>query len=402
MQSMANNKRIDIQSKVDGTGSKRSRRGRKGEPEHLLRESEELFRTVVQQSADGIALVDDTGMLVLWNRALEALTGVETETVLGRPLWEIQFDLMPEDTRTAEEQERQEAVLRAFFASRTAPWLEETHEVELRHREGEHKTVQCLLFTIEPGDRWFAAAIVRDVTEKKRTDDRLLSYSKRLRTLASRFALAEERERRRIASELHDDVVQNLAMLKIGLDSLARMKTDRAMSESIGALRGLCTQTIDSTRDLIFELSPPILYDLGLVSALEWLAERQEETLGVEIDFHVDEGEVQPPTDVQVVLFQAVRELLTNIGKHTSASRAEVRGRIGADGIVIKVEDDGDGFDTSTLEQKADSIGYGLFNVGERLSSLGGSLDVHSSLGEGCSVTISIPLVDSPREGSSR
>jgi len=197
-------------------------------------------------------------------------------------------------------------------------------------------------------------------------------------------------------------VVQNLAMLKIGLDAVVRTISDSSATESIEAIRELCTQTIDATRNLTYELSPPILYDLGLAPALEWLAERQEETFGHAVGFRVEEDDIELPIEVQIVLFQSVRELLSNVGRHAHAARVDVSMSMSPQGVVIVVEDDGEGFDTTTVESEGNDVGYGLFNVSERLSSVGGTLDVDSGPGRGSSVTLRVPLVDSDLEGSSK
>ncbi|MFQ5995869.1 MAG: PAS domain S-box protein [Acidiferrobacterales bacterium] len=233
----------------------------------------------------------------------------------------------------------------------------------------------------------------RDITEAKHTETMLREYQNQLRTLASEMSLAEERERRRIAVELHDRIVQNLGLSKIKLGALQESLASSCEPGKIKGIQALISQIIRDTRSLVFELSPPILYELGFEPAIEWLGERLQEHHGVSCRVE-DDG--QPKTlhrDVQVVLFQAVRELLTNISKHARATEAIISLSQDGDCMVIQVEDNGVGFDMSTLGTIAvERGGFGLFSIRERLGLLGGDLNVDSVCGEGTQVMMTVPL----------
>ena len=149
---------------------------------------------------------------------------------------------------------------------------------------------------------------------------------------------------------------------------------------------------IHDTRSLIFELSPPILYELGLEPAVEWLVERLEERVGIAGTFQGDRAAKPLAQDLQVALFQAVRELLENVGKHARATRFEVTLARDGQRIRMQIEDDGVGFDPAVLSSSPPGKGYGLFNIKERLGLLGGTLEIESNPGAGTRVLLSAPL----------
>lgn len=229
----------------------------------------------------------------------------------------------------------------------------------------------------------------KEIAERKRVEEMHHASEARLRSLTSQLSLAEERERRQIAAELHDNVGQILAMMKMTLVRLERMVTSSEIAEPVEKLRELCDRAIGGTRFLTSELSPPVLYELGFEAAISWLAEKHEEKHGVRVKLDDDQAPKPLTDDVRVFLFQAVRELLVNAAKHAQVD--QVRVSLGRDRDVIRITviDDGKGFDTSELKK---SCGFGLYNIGERLSSVGGNFAVRSEPGRGTQVTLLAPL----------
>jgi len=226
----------------------------------------------------------------------------------------------------------------------------------------------------------------QEIEERKQVENRL-------RHLASELSLAEERERRRIATNLHDRIGQTLSICKLKLESLQEAKPLNRHSELIDEVRELVDQTIKNTRLLTFELSPPALYMLGLEAALEGLANQIQDQHGILCDFE-DYGEsAHLDDDVRAVLFQAVRELLFNVVKHAQADSVKVSAWKCDGEVRINVEDDGIGFDTSQLTpQTYKTDGFGLFIISERLDYIGGYLEISSEPGRGTLVALTAPL----------
>jgi signal transduction histidine kinase len=241
---------------------------------------------------------------------------------------------------------------------------------------------------------------VQDVTERRRAEQELLTYQEQLRSLAAELSLAEERERRRLAAGLHDRIGQALAVCAMKMDVLQRSATSPELAQELRAIGKLTDQALQATQSLTFELSPPILYDLGLEPALDWLAEQMQQQHGLEIRVR-DLGGPRPLSEeVRTVLFRAVRELLFNVVKHARAGAATVTMRRTGDGICVEVKDDGMGFDASkTSSASRKTGGFGLFNIRERLAHLGGSVTIESKPGCGTLVALIAPLLrDAPTE----
>lgn len=221
----------------------------------------------------------------------------------------------------------------------------------------------------------------------------LSDYRRRLRSLSAQLALAEESERRRIAIELHDVIGQTTAMSKVKLGELRAKVTDPSCLSDLSDIRRMIDRVIEDTRSLVLELSPPVLYELSFEEALEWLCERTEARHDIPVFFQGDDCEGEPEDDVRVVLFQMVRELLTNVAKHSGATRAEISLARTGSKLMITVEDNGAGFDIyETISRPDPSKGFGLFSVRERMDHIGGTVQIASGPDIGTHVVLTVPL----------
>ena len=246
-----------------------------------------------------------------------------------------------------------------------------------------------------------ATKLEREIAERVRAEEALLVHQGRLRSLASELSLAEERERRRIAAGLHDHACQTLALSKMRIQELGDLLAPEQLDEVIG-ICGTLDETIGNVRDLIFDLSSPTLYKFGLEAALEELLEDKLQTEhGIHCTF-CDDGAAKPlAEDVRILLFQSVRELLINVVKHAQAQEVSLDIVRHDDSVRITIRDDGVGFDVDeVLSTSSRSRGFGLFNVAERLDYIGGSLDMHSQLGQGSRFTLVAHLCADERDCS--
>jgi len=236
-------------------------------------------------------------------------------------------------------------------------------------------------------------AVVRDITDRKEAEEKLIVYHDKLRVMASRLSLAEERERRRIATEVHDHIGQNLAFAKIKLGTLLSSPLSGDVEVEVDRVIKLVDEAIQDTRALVSELGSPILYELGFVPAVEWLTQQMSKRHGIALDFE-DDGHSKPLSDdVGVLLFQSVRELLANVVRHARARTAIVLLARDGDQIRIDVKDDGAGFDPAEIGPGVDqSSRFGLFSIRERLEPLGGHVQVVSRPGKGTRITLTGPL----------
>lgn len=220
----------------------------------------------------------------------------------------------------------------------------------------------------------------------------LLRRSEQLARLSSELTLAEQRERRRLAAYLHDHLQQLLVGAKIGLEVLHhRVRPER--KSSVEQILDLILKTIKASRALTAELSPPILYEGGLSAALKWLARWMNENHGFKVVLHSDPQLDPEREDITVLLFQSIRELLLNAVKHSGVSKARVEMLPGeSDFLCIRVSDQGTGFDPAGFwENSQETTGFGLLSIRERLTLLGGRLDVKSAPGKGTAFTLVAP-----------
>ena len=145
---------------------------------------------------------------------------------------------------------------------------------------------------------------------------------------------------------------------------------------------------------MIFDISPPVLYDFGLKAAIEWLIERTEKQHDILIEFNFHEELKSSDESFNILVFGAVRELLFNVVKHANANTATILIKRSNGSLIIHIMDDGAGFDTKDIGTHSDkSSGFGLFSIKERLNHLQGNLNIESSPGEGTHVSISVPMV---------
>ncbi|MFH1550729.1 MAG: PAS domain-containing protein [Planctomycetota bacterium] len=233
----------------------------------------------------------------------------------------------------------------------------------------------------------------KQIAMRKKAASKLLEYQEQLRSLASELSLAEERERRRIAMYLHDNTCQNLVAAKIRLEKLVRAQPPDNHYRSLDEVVELLEQAVQDTRSLSFEISPPMLHELGFEPAVEFLVEQMRDQHDIILEFHDDGQSRFLDEDVRTVLFQAARELLVNIVKHANARKAAVDIQSDGSNIRIAVDDDGVGFDTAETASRAGRTGgFGLFSVRERLRHLGGRFDIESRPGCGTRATLLAPL----------
>ncbi len=233
-----------------------------------------------------------------------------------------------------------------------------------------------------------------EIHERRLAQNKLLDYQKQLKSLASELSLTEERERRRIATELHDRINQSLVISKVKLDSLRETIPVGDTAETIKDVCELLDNTIQDTKYLTFDLSSPILYELGFEAAVsEWLNEQIEQKHGIKSIFKDDGQAKELDEDIQVLLFRTIRELLINVVKHSSAEQVSVFSEKDNGLIKISVEDNGVGFNPSEVTgTPGRNSGFGLFSIRERLEHLGGYIRIESECGQGCKVIVTAPL----------
>jgi PAS domain S-box-containing protein len=350
------------------------------ETEKALRDSEARFRAIFEEAPIGITLRDCEGRFIAGNPTMEKMLGYSPEEYRNNDLCFPQLDYSGHFHSRYQE----------LADGRRKDFILENRAF---HKEGQPVWGRVHVSKIKGKDdgSWFALSLIEDITREKETHAEIFAYQERLRALAAELTMTEERERRRLASDLHDNIGQVLALLQIKLGSLRQELPSQEMAADLDEARHLLSQIISSTRSLTLEMGLSVLHELGFESGVEWLGEKFQEQYGLRVEVNC---EPLPPSldSAQITfLFRAVRELLTNVTKHAQAKQVMIEVKTEGTSFVLRVADDGVGFEVSNLTEVA---GFGLFSIAERVSNQGGKMEVTSAPDQGTMVAITFALPD--------
>jgi len=331
---------------------------------------------------DGILMVGPAGRILFVNRSAVTIFGYDGDELVG-----LSVDLLLSEA------------LREVHARQRADYLALLHPGPMgagrallgRRKDGTLFPIEVRLTPVLRKDGPVVVAFVSDVSKQREAERRIHEYQDRLRRMSFDAVVTEERERRRIAIELHDRIGQALALAQIKVSSVREELAGDSRAAIDGAVELLEQANVDA-RTLIFELSPPILYDLGLKEALAWLAEDLEKRHGIKVEV-TDDGADKPLDDAaKSIVFRAVRELVMNVLKHAKAPVASVSLKRIDDHLQIDVQDPGVGFEVSTALEPPSRTGFGLLSIREQITGLGGALNIESAPGRGTVASVRVPL----------
>jgi PAS domain S-box-containing protein len=359
--------------------------------EEALRTSEQLLKQVLATLPVGVAVTNLAGDIVLTNAASKNIWG-DYLAVCGSERWSRTKGYWHYSGKRVTASEWASA--RALSAGETS--LNELIDIETC--DGRHSTIQNSAAPIRDAEgRTIGCVIVNeDVTERVRAESALKASATRLQHLSRRLLAVQEEERRHLARELHDELGQLLATVKLQLSLAGSTLGEDArasLEESIAQLQ----RAAEELRGLVLRLRPTMLESAGLLATLSWLADQNQQHTGVAIEVIGQVDEV--PGDVAIACFRVVQEALTNVVRHARAQHVwiELRQRHGR--LELEVRDDGVGFDAeTTLERAAARGSLGLIGMKERVQILGGDLEVESTPGCGTWIRLSIPVTSQEAE----
>ncbi len=377
------------------------------EVERKLQHQSHVTRTITDNAASALFLLDEQGRPTFANQAGSLLTGYPLEEMSGRPA----HDLVHGSTAEATPRSSVSCpVARAIAAGRPLRGQEEI----LKRKDGSLLFGAVSVAPLERDGRFIGSVMeVRDITPQKMAEQQLRALNEtleqkvdertrvaeqqaaQLRALATELTQAEQRERRRLARNLHDQLQQLLVAAKLQLDMTRSAVAGTRAAAALQRADVLLNEAVESSRTLAVELSPPILQDTGLCGALEWLGRWMAEKHGLMVEVIADHALDAEAEESKVLLFDAARELLFNVVKHAHTEKAEVRLARGDEGMLaLSISDKGAGFDPASYQKALGQVrGFGLFNIRQRLEILGGRLDVSSRPGKGTTLKISVPMV---------
>jgi len=340
--------------------------------------TEQNYRYLFDNASDAMWVHDMEGNILDANKACEKLTGYTRDELVGmnitRFLTEEFLDAAREVKRKLLEGEA----------------IEQSYEQRLLRKDGIIGIMKMATsLVIIGGEIRGFQHIARDVTTEKQMQENMRFY-------VQQITRAQEDERKRIARQLHDDMAPPLLLLIQRLDSVTsrtRPKLHNSLKDALEDLRNQVIEALEYLRRFAQDLRPRILDDLGLIAALEWIAEDLAKNYGIDAHVEVAGIEHSLSAEVQLLLFRIAQEALSNIRRHAKASMAEVELKFENNKVRLSISDNGKGFDLPSHPESLASTGkLGIIGMYERARLLGGSLKVQSELGKGTQVVAEVPL----------
>jgi PAS domain S-box-containing protein len=355
---------------------------RQAELARALRDANDRYQQTIDSVMDAIVAVDESHNVILFNPAAERMFGLARQDVIGRPL----SQLVPERARAAH-------VLHMdrFMCMRgESRAMVSNIEIKGLRADGTEFPIESTISQTLIEGKPQLTAVLRDITQRRRAEEDLREMNRQLRSLSASLQDVREQERTRIAMELHDDLGQQLTGLKLELSWLGgRLKEGRqATSDEVGAMRHLLDAAIASVRRIATELRPLILDDLGFGEAVAWQTAEFAKRSKLDITLDLQAEALVKEDVLATALFRIVQESLTNVVRHSGATRVKVCLACEGSDLVLTVQDNGTGISPGARP----GSGIGLVSMRERATALGGQLKIESVPGAGTTIEVTLPV----------
>jgi PAS domain S-box-containing protein len=342
---------------------------------------EEKHTLVINTSIDGFVMTDADNNIIEVNEAFCKLTGYTPVEIANRKFSEI--DIGDDSSK------------KQLYFARVKENGYDRFETKLLRKD--HQTIDVEIsinyLNIIKSQKFI---FIRDISERKIIEETkaknlemIQAYQKKLKILHSKLLIVEEKERQRMAESLHDGIGQSLAIAYLKLSSINDTTQQIKKSKVISETLQLINQSIRETRSLTYDLSPPILHELGLISALKWKLEKMKDEFGLKTELKNNTDPLNIKNETAILLYRIFSELINNVIKHSKSSDLQIIINKCDNEICFEVIDSGKGFDL--VEYASKPKGFGLFNIRERIESIQGRFEIESEIGRGTKVKIFIP-----------
>jgi PAS domain S-box-containing protein len=371
--------------------------------QHQLERYRDRYIDLYDFAPLGYVTLDEDGYVQEMNLAGAKMLGADRAAVIGYSL--LEYVVEPDRAALLEH-------VRACVTGKQ----EATCEIRILTKDGRQTAVHLRSIPVEEQDQTsiFCKTAFTDITQLKQAEAQLKAANEtleqrvaqrtaeaehralQLQALASQLSQTEQRERHRLAQIVQDHLQQLLIAAKLKLSTLSEHLRDAALRCTAAQTESLLEQSIAESRAVCAELSPPVLYEAGLAAGLEWLIKRMRQKYNLEIEAAVDLLADPADEGLRVLLFQAIHELLLNVVEHAQTNRARISvARTAESQVQIEVVDDGIGFDPAHIKASEATAGgaFGLFGIRERLDTMGGCLEIHSTPGKGSRMVLVAPLL---------
>ncbi|MFM0080703.1 PAS domain S-box protein [Paraburkholderia sediminicola] len=339
---------------------------------------------IIRSSMEAIITVDERQNIVIFNPMAEQVFGCTAMEAVGASL----SRFIPERFRAGHERhveqfgvtgvsDRQMGKQRVLFGLRS---------------NGEEFPIEASISQIRDGDGKLYTVMLRDITERVKAENAQRQSREELRELSANLQKVREEEKTRIARELHDDLGQQLTALKMDISSVEQELETTAeprLLQQLCGMRRLIDATVASVRRIAADLRPVMLDDLGLIPAIEWLANDFTNRYGIDVERRIEVGDTSFTPNGATTLFRIVQEALTNVARHAEATLVTLTVRVEGGVCVLRIADNGQGANRSPASAEKS---FGLLGIRERAHMLGGTVDIHTSNGNGFALTVTFPV----------
>lgn len=345
--------------------------------EKALQQSEEKYRTLVEQATDGIFIADQTGRFHIVNTAGLIMSGYSFKELRNMTIYDL---VEPEDLKTNPFRFAEMRSVKGIRAER-----------KMLCKDGSITDVEVNAKLLSD-DRFLA--FIRDITDRKKAEEELKTSYRSIRKLTSYLQNIREEERTHIAREIHDELGQQLTVLKMDLSWLNKRiahYADDMVTNRMNEVLNMLNETVNAVRRISSDLRPSLLDDLGLIAALEWQLSEFQKRSGIQTFFDADEIELNLSKEISTGLFRILQESLTNVVRHAQASEIRVYVKLHDQTLILQIEDNGAGFEIEKIKSKKT---LGILGMQERTLMMGGQYSITSNKVGGTVVKVTVPLSD--------
>jgi PAS domain S-box-containing protein len=355
-------------------------------------QSEERFLQISEHALEFFWEVDSKGIFTYVSPVIEKLLHVKPDDIVGEKSYIDLFQLNGDKSK--------KSTIEASFINNSS-FNDCEIEIKVKNKNKIWLSVSGFSVFDKNGKFYGFRGVSYDITKRKQAEialkkslKQIKNYQKKLKNLNTELTLAEEKERRRIAENLHDSLGQTLSLAFIKLSSIVNEDYSPHVKKVINETSEMLNKAISESRTLTYDLSPPILYELGLIPAFKWKLEQIQEKHGIETKLTGEDSKIDIRKEFNIFLYRVVVELLNNALKHARANLIELKLRKEKKFYYITVQDDGVGFKKQLSKKATMKGGFGLLSITERLDNIKGQLEIESDVGKGTKATIIIPITE--------
>ena len=348
-----------------------------------IEKSQEMHRLLANNTNDLICLQEPDSTFKYISPSIKTLLGYEQAEFLGKQVFGIvhKDDVLP----------LKSAIKKEVFRNSTA----DAFPFRAKHKKGHYIWLEFLSSPVyKDGEINYFVTSARDITQWVLAKEEIQEYQTSLQKLTTEITMIEEKQKKEIASNIHDNLSQSLVISKMRIKDMRKNPGFDMIAEDLKFIESHISDALENSRKITYELSPPVLYQLGIIDALNWLLESLETTHKIKFTLISDVIEIKLTDLESIILYRSIQEVLTNAIKHAKASLITVTFEKDELGVDILIVDNGGGFDTSVLNnyRNHSGSGFGLFTVQERIKNIQGKFTLESEINTGTTINIFIPL----------